>query len=184
MNKYMMSAAALAVCFGSTAAFAQSDSQKTTTTMSSPASSSSATTNSQNATANPNPSTADKATARVENEVDQAAGHKEPVTRAELRHAERLSSIDDPQQALATAELKNRQGEPLGSVKLIDMDSNGHPRTIHADVGGFLGIDEHVVSIPASNFVYLKSRNLLVTRMSKAEIQALPVDNMNKPTGS
>ena len=36
MNKYMLPAAALAVCLGSTVAFAQPDSEKTTTTMSSP----------------------------------------------------------------------------------------------------------------------------------------------------
>jgi Ni/Co efflux regulator RcnB len=36
MNKYMLPAAALAVCFGSTVAFAQPDSEKTTSTMSSP----------------------------------------------------------------------------------------------------------------------------------------------------
>jgi hypothetical protein len=36
MNKYLLPAAALAVCLGSAAAFAQSDTMKTTTTMSSP----------------------------------------------------------------------------------------------------------------------------------------------------
>jgi Ni/Co efflux regulator RcnB len=36
MNKYMLPAAALAVCLGSSAAFAQTDTEKTTTTVSSP----------------------------------------------------------------------------------------------------------------------------------------------------
>lgn len=36
MNRYMLPAAALAVCLGSSAAFAQADTEKTTTTMSSP----------------------------------------------------------------------------------------------------------------------------------------------------
>jgi Ni/Co efflux regulator RcnB len=36
MNKYLLPAAAFAVCLGSSTAFAQSDTQKTTTTMSSP----------------------------------------------------------------------------------------------------------------------------------------------------
>lgn len=36
MNKYILPAATLALCLGSSAAFAQSDTEKTTTTMSSP----------------------------------------------------------------------------------------------------------------------------------------------------
>jgi len=130
-------------------------------------------------TANPNPSTTDKAAARVGNEVDQASTVQKPVTRAELRSAVSLDGIDNPQQSLATAELKNRQGDALGSIKKIDVGTNGSAATIHADVGGFLGVGEKVVSIPASDFVYLKSRNLLVTRMTKDEIKALPADAPN-----
>jgi hypothetical protein len=44
---------------------------------------------------------------------------------------------------------------------------------VHADVGGFLGIGEHRVAIKASSLSYLKSRDLLVTTMTKKQIEAL-----------
>jgi hypothetical protein len=125
-------------------------------------------------TANPNPTVTERATARVGNEVDKAAGANTPITKAELTHAVALSMIDDPAKALSTAQIKNAQGEAVGTVSSVDVMADGKAKAVHADVGGFLGIGGHVVALDADKLVYLKARNLLVTKLSKEEIQALP----------
>jgi hypothetical protein len=96
---------------------------------------------------------------------------KKPVTHAELQNAVKLKNVENPQQTLAASEIKNRAGEPIGQVHKIEIGSDGSVQAIDADVGGFLGVGERVVSINPSHFVYLKDRNLLVTRMTKSEIQ-------------
>ena len=56
---------------------------------------------------------------------------------------------------------------------------DGKAEAIHVDVGGFLGMGTHRVAIRAGNFVYLKSRDLLVTTMSKDEIKALKAEGVD-----
>jgi hypothetical protein len=124
-------------------------------------------------TANPNPTATERAGASVGNAVDQAVGPDKPITKAELAHAISLSKIDNPAQALSTAQIKNRAGEAVGTVSSVDVTPEGKAKAIHADVGGFLGVGTHVVALDADKLIYLKSRNLLVTRLSKKQIQAL-----------
>ncbi len=125
-------------------------------------------------TAKPAPNAAERAGATVGNEVDKAIGAKTPVTEAEMTQAVSLSTINNPGKALSTAQIKNPAGEAVGTVSSVDVTAKGKAKAINANVGGFLGIADHVVALDASKLVYLKDRNLLVTRLSKDEIQALP----------
>jgi len=117
---------------------------------------------------------AGRAAATVGNEVDEAVGPDAPVTKAELSKAVPLPRIKDPAKTLATAEIKNRKGEALGEVKSVDVNTDGTARDVKADVGGFLGVGEREVSLDAHNLVYVKNRNLIVTDMTRPQIENLP----------
>jgi hypothetical protein len=118
----------------------------------------------------------DRAASGIGNEVDKTVGLRTPITKAELAQAVSLSAIAEPAKALSTAQIKNAQGEAVGTVSSVDIMSDGKAKAVHADVGGFLGMGGHVVALSANKLVYLKTRNLLVTKLSKEEIQALPLD--------
>jgi hypothetical protein len=125
------------------------------------------------ATADPNPTAATKVLARSGNEIDQAVGLKTPVSDKEMRKAVPLDRVMNPLQSLATAEIKNQMGEPIGDVKSVAITDDGTARAVRAEVGGFLGFNEKTVTIPAGKLMYLKDRNLLVTDMSRTEISKL-----------
>jgi hypothetical protein len=127
-------------------------------------------------TANPHPTTAERAAAKTGNEIDKAMGPNRPVTEKELNSGISLDAINNPARALATAEIKNRQGQAIGTVSSVDVAPDGKAEAIHVDVGGFLGMGTHRVAIRAGNFVYLKSRDLLVTTMTKDQIKAIPAE--------
>jgi hypothetical protein len=125
------------------------------------------------ATADPNPTAAAKMLARTGNEVDQAVGMRTPVSEREMLGAVPLDRVMNPLHSLATAEIKNRMGEPIGDVRSVQITDDGTAQAVRADVGGFLGVNEKTVTIPAGKLMYLKDRNLLVTDMSKAEVSKL-----------
>jgi PRC-barrel domain len=124
-------------------------------------------------TANPAPDAGTRAAASAGNEIDKAVGPDRPVSSEEISHAVALSAIDNPARALATAEIKNRRGQAVGKVSSVDVGPDGIARAVSVDVGGFLGIGEHRVAIRAASLSYLKSRDLLVTTLSKKQIEAL-----------
>jgi hypothetical protein len=125
-------------------------------------------------TANPAPTAVERAGSAVGNKIDEAVGPNNPITTDELATAVPLSTVNDPARALSTAQIKNPAGEAIGTVSSVDVTAKGDAKAIHADVGGFLGVGAHVVALKADKLVYLKSRNLLVTKMSKEQIKALP----------
>ena len=127
-------------------------------------------------TANPQPNAAERASAKAGNEIDKAFGADRPVTEAELKSSVTLNAIKNPAQALATAQIKNRQGQAIGTVSAVDVAPDGRAEAIHVDVGGFLGLGVHRVAIKAGSFVYLKSRDLLVTTMTKNQIEELSAE--------
>jgi hypothetical protein len=127
-------------------------------------------------TANPKPTAAERASAKAGNEIDKAIGPDRPVTENELKSGVNLNAVENPARALATAQIKNRQGQAIGTVSAVDVAPDGKAEAIHVDVGGFLGLGTHRVAIRARNFVYLKSRDLLVTTMTKEQIKALPAE--------
>lgn len=131
----------------------------------------------QNASANS--SAIGRAAAQTGNEIDKAVGVKEPVTNAEMRKAVAASEVEDPAKTLATAELKTQRGEAVGAVKAVEVNPDGTAKAVKADVGGFLGMGEREVNIDANNLRYIKDRNILVTDMTKPQIQNLPPVNEN-----
>jgi len=124
-------------------------------------------------TANPAPDASTRAAAKTGNEIDKSLGPNKPISSNEMDHAIALSGIKNPARALATAEIKNREGEAVGSVSSVDVGPDGVARAVSVDVGGFLGMGTHRVAIRAGSLRYLKSRDLLVTSLSRDEIKTL-----------
>lgn len=124
-------------------------------------------------TANPTPDASTRAAAKTGNEIDKTLGPDRAISSEEMAHAVSLSAIRNPAQALATAEIKNRQGEAVGTVSSVDVGPDGVARAVSVDVGGFLGMGTHRVAIRATSLSYLKSRDLLVTALSRKEIEEL-----------
>lgn len=125
------------------------------------------------ATADPNPNATTRMLARTGNEVDQAIGMRTPVSDKEMKKAVPLDRVMNPLHSLSTAEIKSQDGEPIGDVRSVEITDDGTARVVHANVGGFLGMNETVVKIPADKLRYLKDRNLLITDMSRAELSKL-----------
>src|SRR5690348_85219 len=72
-------------------------------------------------TKNPAPDAGTRAAAKTGNEIDKSLGPTKPISSNEMAHAISLSGIKNPAQALATAEIKNREGEAVGSVSSVDV---------------------------------------------------------------
>jgi hypothetical protein len=124
-------------------------------------------------TAHPAPDAGTRASAKMGNEIDKSVGATHAISGEEMAHAVSLSAIRNPAQALATAEIKNRQGQAVGSVSSVDVGPDGVARAVSVDVGGFLGMGTHRVAIRAASLSYLKSRDLLVTSLGRKEIEDL-----------
>jgi hypothetical protein len=117
-----------------------------------------------------------KSASRTSTKVDEAAGKKKSISAKEMAKAVPLLQVTHPPRTLRTAEIKNQAGEPVGNVRSVEIAKNGTARAVHADVGGFLGMAEKKVTIPAERLMYLKDRNLLVTGLSRAEFSRLGSD--------
>lgn len=125
------------------------------------------------ATADPNPTPTARMLARTGNEMDQAVGMKAPVSKKEMQKAVPLDRVMNPLHSLDTAEIKNQNGEPIGDVRSVEISGDGTAQAVRANVGGFLGMNERLVTIPAGKLMYLKDRNILVTDMSGKELSKL-----------
>ena len=108
------------------------------------------------------------------NEVDQAIVPNAAFTTAELAAAVPLDSISKPAEQLRDAAVKNTKGEALGEVDSVVLNTDGTPKAVNVEVGGFLGVGERVVPLKATQLVYLEKRDILVTTIGKAEVEALP----------
>src|SRR5262245_27278728 len=115
------------------------------------------------------------AVAAGSNQASTASTPSDSVTRKELRSAITLDKVSNPTTTLANAKVDDRRGHTLGPVKSVITGSTGAPTAIHVDVGGWLGTGEHIVSMDAKNFTYVPDKHILLTRMTKAEVQKLPV---------
>jgi len=127
-----------------------------------------------------NSSTLGRAATATGNEIDEAVGVKTAVTNAEMRKAVAASEVEDPAKTLATAEVKTRAGDPVGEVKAVEVNPDGTAKAIKADVGGFLGMGERQVNMDAGSLKYIKDRNILVTDMTKPQIQNLAPVNVDE----
>jgi hypothetical protein len=105
-------------------------------------------------------------------EAQKAIGADDTLTKRELRSAVSLNHVSDPARVLAAAKVDDRAGHVIGPVKAV-IQENDSASAINVDVGGWLGVGERVVSISADNFSYIASRDILVTDMSRAQIENL-----------
>jgi hypothetical protein len=96
---------------------------------------------------------------------------QKPLTPAEIRAAVPVQKVSNPKRTLSSAKIKSLWGDVLGHVHSVDV-SDGTVKAVDADVG------KGVVRIDASRLKYVKSRNVLLTTMSKPDVAKLPrVDN-------
>ena len=111
----------------------------------------------------PKDTTADKAPPK------SMLSDSKPLTPAEIRAAVPLEKVSDAKQALASAEIRSLWGDNIGKVHGVDLD-NGAVKTVDADLSG----QKRVVKLDASRLKYVKSRNVVLTSMSKADVDKLP----------
>lgn len=79
-----------------------------------------------------------------------------------------LSTVTNPETTLANATLQDSQGASLGTVKNVKVGSNGHAREVNFDVGG------KVVAIKANKLKFQQTNKILITTMTKQEVDKLP----------
>jgi hypothetical protein len=117
--------------------------------------------------------TAGNAASSAVNKTEHAVGAKEAFTKEELKSAVALNKLDMPKEKLSNAKVEDHSGANVGEVHDVVMNKAGKPTALHVDVGGFLGIGERMVSIPASRFTWLPDKNILVANMTKKQIESL-----------
>jgi hypothetical protein len=120
------------------------------------------------------PATAERAAAETANEVDQAVSPDQPFTEDELSTGVRATAVKGPATTFSTATVETTGGSAVGEVRSVKVGGDGMAVAINVEVGGFLNVGERMVSIDASEFTYLPERNILVTKLSKAEIEKMP----------
>lgn len=110
----------------------------------------------------------------IGNEIAQATGTKATFTKEELDAAQKTRDVANPGTTLANAAVKTKDGEAVGEVRNVLVDKSGKAEAVVVEVGGFLNVGERAVSLKANKFTYLPSRNILVTEVTKAELEKLP----------
>lgn len=119
-------------------------------------------------------SVAESAAAEAANEVEQALGPNAQITSKDMAAGISVEDVRNPQTALTTAAVKTAKGEAIGEVRAVAVGPDGKASAVNVEVGGFLNVGERIVAIKADKFTYLKSRNILVASVSKAEIEKMP----------
>jgi hypothetical protein len=114
------------------------------------------------------------AASKATTEVEKGVGAGDTLSASDMKSAMPLSKVKDAKAKLATAKVDDPMGHIIGPVKEVVTGKSGTPTAVHVDVGGWLGAGERVVSINAGNFTYIPGRDILVTKMSKAQIEKLP----------
>ena len=123
----------------------------------------------------PAPNAAERTAAEAGNEIEQAAAPNAQITPTEMAAGIGAQDVPSPATTLSTASVKTASGESVGEVRSVVVGPNGKADAVIVEVGGFLNVGEHPVSIDAKKFTYLKDRNILVGSLTKAEIEKLPV---------
>jgi hypothetical protein len=99
--------------------------------------------------------------------LNAAPGLTKPLTPAEIRSAVPLDKVTDPKQYLSNIAIKSLWGDAIGHVRSVD-SSGGSIKSLQADVEG------KSVRFDPVRLKYVKSRNLLITAMSKSDVEKLP----------
>jgi len=96
-----------------------------------------------------------------------------PLTPAEIRAAVPAQKVGNPKQTLSTAQIKSLWGDDLGRVHSVDV-TDGKLKSVDANIVAAPGAKPRVVRIDPARLKYVRSRNLLLTTMSKPDLQRLP----------
>jgi hypothetical protein len=119
------------------------------------------------------PDTAERAASEAVNEAEQAVAPAETFTADELAGGVDAGMVAAPATTFSTATVKTTAGEALGEVHSVNVGPDDKAVSINVEVGGFLGVDEQVVTIDADRFTYLPDRNVLVASITKDEVASL-----------
>jgi hypothetical protein len=95
------------------------------------------------------------------------------LTTKELNSAMTLDKVHDTAM-LDTAKVEDRNGKVIGTVKSVEKTAAGVPEAVHIDFAPMLGTGEHVAIVTAGKAQYIPDRNIILIRMSKADVQKLP----------
>ena len=116
--------------------------------------------------------------AKAGTEIEKAVGGSDTLSARDLNSAVMAISVTDSARTLASSKVDDMHGNIIGPVRKVTTGTTGKLETVQVDVGGWLGIGERVVSIKASNFKYIPQRNILVTSLTKKQVQNMrPISN-------
>ena len=113
--------------------------------------------------------TASETKKHVSSGTSEKTADTKPLTPAELRAAVPLQKVNNPQQTLSDAQIKSVWGDVVGKVRSVDV-SGGTLKAVDANVAGA----KKVVRMDPAHLKYVKSRNVVVTTMSKPDVEKLP----------
>jgi hypothetical protein len=109
--------------------------------------------------------------AKAGTEIEKAVGARDTLSAADVKSAVMATSVTDTARTLASAKVDDMHGNIIGPVRKVTTGTTGKLETVQVDVGGWLGIGERVVSLKATDFKYIPTRNILVTSLTKQQIQ-------------
>ena len=98
-----------------------------------------------------------------------SAAAADTLTAKEVNDAIPIDKITNPTRRLATAKVDDHAGHMIGWVESVLTGASGAPTAVQVDIGG-----DHIVSMDAKNLTYIPNRHILLTPMTKAEVQKLP----------
>jgi hypothetical protein len=102
------------------------------------------------------------------------------VSEAEVSSGTPLHEVPDPSHALARSVVQTSKGEKIGEVEAVELGRDGKVKSVKVATTGMLGLGTLTKSIGASDLIYVKQRNILVSRLTKREINALPASRKKK----
>jgi hypothetical protein len=79
-----------------------------------------------------------------------------------------LTDVQNPEQTLAKAQVKDAKGEAIGEVQSVSLGPDGKVQMVNIDVG------TRTVALEVSSLTYVQADNTVVTEKSKDEIQQMP----------
>ena len=88
-----------------------------------------------------------------------------------------LDRVTNPKGRLARATVEDKNGNSVGAVHDVVVDRDGRPTAVRVNVGGFLGMGTKLIELRATELKYEQDRNVLITKLRKPQIEAMPAIN-------
>lgn len=88
-----------------------------------------------------------------------------------------LDRVTNPKGQLAKATVEDKNGNSVGAVHDVVVDHDGRPTAVRVNVGGFLGMGTKLIELQATELKYEQDRNVLITKLRKPQIEAMPAIN-------